>query len=216
MCWSLLDEAETRVGRDEIDDAARALEQALAIPTAPNDGSSTIEKAYATALVRAAQGRWDDAIHAADTVVGIVAQRPPSAFHYVDFCAGAVLVYFDALENGAGDREGLRRTATRGCKVVRRVSRQFGNVRSRRWLLQGLLEWEYGRANEAHAAWRRAAATAKRMDMPFELARARYEIASHGGPGADRAAHLAGAATTFEQLGARRMLRRVRDAEAIG
>ena len=52
LCWSLLDEAETRVGRDEVDAAAAALDAALAIPTAPNDGSSTIEKHYATAMVR--------------------------------------------------------------------------------------------------------------------------------------------------------------------
>jgi hypothetical protein len=56
MCWSLLDEAETRVGRDEIDAAASALDAALAIPTAANDGSSTIEKHFATAIARAAQG----------------------------------------------------------------------------------------------------------------------------------------------------------------
>ncbi|MEA2141595.1 MAG: hypothetical protein QOI64_25 [Solirubrobacteraceae bacterium] len=214
MCWSLLDEAEARVGRDEIDGAARALEAALAIPTAANDGSSTIEKNYATALVRGAQGRWDEAIAAADVVVDIVASQPPTAFHYVDFCAGAVRIYFDALDARAGDRAATLRRAERGCKVVRRVSRQFGNVRSRRWLLQGALEWEHGRRDGALKAWRRAEATAAAMEMPFERAKARYEIARRGGAGAERAAYLAGAAATFDELGAQQMLRRVREAEA--
>jgi hypothetical protein len=87
-------------------------------------------------------------------------------------------------------------------------------VRSRRWLLQGALEWERGRPDRALKAWRRAEATAAAMEMPFERAKARYEIARHGGAGDERAAYLAGAAATFEELGARQMLRRVRQAEA--
>ena len=214
LCWSQLDEAETRVGRDEIDGAAAALEAALAIPTAANDGSSTIEKHYATALVRAAQGRYGEAIAAADGVIDVIARQPPAAFHYVDFCAGAARVYFDALDERACDRAAVLRKAKRACKLVRRSSRQFGNVRSRRWLLQGLLEWEQGRPERAHAAWQRAEATAVSMDMPYERARAQYEIARHGGAGATREAVLADAAATLERLGALQMLRRVRKAQA--
>jgi class 3 adenylate cyclase/tetratricopeptide (TPR) repeat protein len=214
LCWSQLDEAETRVGRDEIDGAAAALEAALAIPTAANDGSSTIEKHYATALVRAAQGRYGEAIAAADGVMDVIARQPPAAFHYVDFCAGAARVYFGALDDRRSDRATVLRKAKRACKLVRRCSRQFGNVRSRRWLLQGLLEWEQGRPERAHAAWQRAEATAVRMDMPYERARAQYEIARHGGAGARRDALLADAAATLERLGALQMLRRVREAQA--
>jgi class 3 adenylate cyclase/tetratricopeptide (TPR) repeat protein len=214
LCWSRLDEAETQVGRDAVDEAAAALDAALAIPTAANDGSSTIEKHYATALVRAAQGRYDEAIAAADGVMEVIARQPPAAFHYVDFCAGAARVYFDALEDGRCDRAAVLRKAKRACKLVRSNSRQFGNVRSRRWLLQGLLEFEQGRHDRAHAAWRRAEATAVSMDMPYERARAQYEIARHGGAGARREALLADAAATLERLGALQMLRRVREAQA--
>ena len=214
LCWSLLDEAESRVGRDEIDAAARALDAALAIPTAASDGSSTIEKHYATTLVRAAQGRFDEAIRAADAVVEINARQPPSAFHYVDFCASAVLVYFDALEDGRCDRAATLRKAERGCKLVRRISRQFGNVRSRRWLLQGLLDWEQGDSERARKAWQRAEAIAAEMDTPYERARAQYEQARHDRGDVHREAVLAEAETTFERLGALRMLRRVREAQS--
>jgi len=212
VCWSLLDEAETRVGRDEVDAADQALAAALAIPTAPEDGSSTIEKHYATALVRAAQGRYREAVEAADAIVAINAAKP-AAFHYVDFCAEAVRVYFDALEAGAPDRDLLLRQAERGCRLVRRASRLFGSVRSRRWLLQGKLEWETGRPGRAHRAWRRAEAAAVSMDAPYELARARYEIARRGGAGAERKVYFDDAAATFERLGALQMLRRVREAQ---
>jgi class 3 adenylate cyclase/tetratricopeptide (TPR) repeat protein len=213
LCWSLLDEAETLVGRDEIDAADRALAAALAIPTAPDDGSSTIEKHYATALVRAAQGRYREAVAAADAIVAINAARSPSAFHYVHFGAEAVRVYFDALEAGERDRAALLRRAERGCRLVRRASRSFGSVRSRRWLLQGKLDWEAGRPERAHRSWRRAEAAALSMDAQYELARARYEIARHGGAGAARRAYLSDAAARLERLGALQMLRRVREAQ---
>jgi len=212
LCWSLLDEAETRVGRDEIDAADQALATALAIPTAPDDGSSTIEKHYATTLVRAAQGRYREAVEAADAIVAINAAKP-AASHYVDFLAEAVCVYFDALEAGAPDRALLLRRAERGCKLVRRASRSFGCVRSRRWLLQGKLEWETGRPGRAYRAWRWAEAAAVAMDAPYELARARYEIARHGGAGAERKVYFNDAAATLERLGALQMLRRVREAQ---
>jgi hypothetical protein len=97
---------------------------------------------------------------------------------------------------------------------VRRISRQFGNVRSRRWLLQGLLDWEHGHADRARKAWRRAEATAVSMDTPYERARAQYEIARHDAAGAGREAYLADAAATLERLGALQMLNRVRKAQA--
>ena len=214
LCWSLLDEAETRAGRDEPEAAARALDAALAIPTAPNDGSSTIEKHFATAVVRAAQRRWPEAIASADAIIDMLERQPPSAFHYVDFCAGAVGVYFDALEDGA-DRAATLRRAQRGCKVVRRAARQFGSVRARRWLLEGLLKWAEGDHAAARERWRRAEEVALRKGSRFELARARYEIARHSeGASGERRAYLADAAATFEHLGALQMLRRVREAQA--
>jgi class 3 adenylate cyclase/tetratricopeptide (TPR) repeat protein len=109
LCWSLLDEVETRVGRDDLDRAARTLDEALAVPTAESDGSSTIEKHYATALVRARQGRYDEAVREADAVVAMVSRQQPAGFHWVDFCAGAVGVYF----SWSGPRPAARRSCAR-------------------------------------------------------------------------------------------------------
>jgi tetratricopeptide (TPR) repeat protein len=220
LCWSLLDEVETRIGRDEVDQAAAALEAALEVPTPEGDGSDAVEKHYATALVRAGQGRWGEAVHAADAVVDRVGRQPPAGFHWVDFCAGAVDVIFDSMENGgafaADMRAELEAKAERGNKVVRRVSRQFGNVRPRRFVLQGLLEWQRGDHDGAIRTWRRSERLAARKDMPFERARARYEIARHGGAGSHRDAWLEDASDTFRALGASQMVRRVREAQAEG
>jgi tetratricopeptide (TPR) repeat protein len=220
LCWSLLDEVETQIGRDQVDAAAATLAEALAVPTPESDGSSTVEKHYATALVRVRQERWDEAVRAATAVVDRIVRNNPAGFHWVDFCAGAVDVQLEVLERSgafaAGRRNELEAKAERGCRVVRRLSRSFDNVASRRWVLDGLLEWERGRADHALPAWRRAAKAAERMDMPFERARALYEIARHGGAGPRREQYLADAAHTFDRLGAGYMLRRVREQQAEG
>ena len=215
LCWSLLDEVETRIGRDDVDAAAPVLERALTVPTPDSDGSSAVEKHFATALVRVRQDRWDEAVRAADAVVDRIVRNNPAGFHWVDFCAGAVEVQLEVLERGGryadAHRGELIARAERGVKVVRRLAWQFDSVAPRRWLLQGLLDWQRGRPDRARDAWRRAERTATRMDMPFERARARYEIARHGGAGGERDALLHDAARTFESLGADYMLRRVRE-----
>jgi hypothetical protein len=172
-----------------------------------------IEKHYATAIVRLREGRHEDAVPAADAVVDMVTAQNPTGFHWAYFCAGAAEVYFEVLDDGgpyaAAHRAAIEQRAGRACKALRRVSRTFGTVRPQRWLVQGLLDWQLGRHSQAHAAWERADETAARMDMPFERARARFELARHGG---DHAAELLReSAATFERLGARYMLRRVRE-----
>jgi tetratricopeptide (TPR) repeat protein len=220
LCWSLLDEVETRIGRDDLDAAAETLERALDVPTPESDGSSTVEKHYATALVRVREERWDEALHAAEAVVERIVRNNPAGFHWVDFCAGAVDVQLEILERSgryaADHRDDLVERIERGTKVVRRLARQFDNVAPRRWLLQGLLDWELGRRDSAHTAWRRAERLAARTDMPFERARARYEIARHGGAPGARELLLADAARTFQRLGAHHMLRRVREQQSEG
>ena len=182
-----------RVGRDETDAAARALDAALAIPTAPNDGSSTIEKHYATAVVRAAQGRWRggdrvgrrDHRHArAPAAVGLPLRR------LLRRRRGRLL---RCARGRRCDRAATLRRAQRGCKVVRRAARQFGSVRARRWLLEGLLEWARGRPRRgARALAPRRGGRAARRGRRFELARARFEIARHSDGAGRRARRLPG------------------------
>lgn len=205
LCWSLLDEVDTRLGRGDTEGAARVLEAALAVPTAVSDGSSTIDKQRATAMTRLRQQRYAEAVEAADVVVDMVTRQPPTGYHWVDFCASAVEVYLCVLqESGEYARERrreLERRAERGCKALSKLSRIFGNVRPRSWLLRGLLHLQRGERAKALQAFGRAETIAVEMDMPFERARALAEIARLG-RGAERAQQLATAAGIFEQLGA--------------
>ena len=206
-CWSLLDEVQTHVGRAATEPAAKALAAALAIETAASDGGTLIEKHYATAGTRLLEGRREEALVAADAVIDMITAQAPTGFHWADFAAGAVDVYLDMLEEaGLGDRRELRGRAERGCKVLRRLAWRFHGVRPRRWLLIGRLEWERGRRDRAVRAWHKAESVALAMEMDYDVARARLELARHEG-GADRESLLADATGTFQRLGAERHLR---------
>ena len=206
-CWSLLDEVQTQVGRGATEPAANALAAALAIETAASDGGTLIEKHYATAATRLLEGRRDEALLAADAVIDMITAQAPTGFHWADFAAGAVDVYLDLLEDaGPGDQPEVRARAERGCKVLRRVAFTFHGVRPRRWLLVGRLEWERGRRDRAVRAWRKAESVALAMEMAYDVARARLELARHDA-GAEGDSLLADAVGTFQRLGADRHLR---------
>ena len=220
LCWSLLDEAETRVGRDEVDAAAVALDAgARRSRPPPNDGSSTIEKHYATALVRAAQGRWDEAMQAADAVVDD--HRAPAA---VGLPLRRLLRRARCESTSMRSRRRPlrpRRDAAPGASAAASscaaLARQFGSVAPRRWLLQGLLEWERGRPASARATALAAAEEVAARDGHALRARPRAATRSPAtatpAPAGARPCSPTRAAT-FEQLGALQMLRRVREAQS--
>jgi hypothetical protein len=59
-----------------------------------------------------------------------------------------------------------------------------------------------GRHRQARTRWRRALAVARRLEMPYETARAHAELGRHmPDDTAARPEHLARAAAIFEQLG---------------
>jgi class 3 adenylate cyclase/tetratricopeptide (TPR) repeat protein len=211
-CWSLLDEVQTQFGRGSTDAAAKALAAALAIETAESDGGTLIEKHYATAATRLLEGRRDEALLAADAVIDMITAQMPTGFVWADFAAGAVDVYLDLLEAGPpAGREELLGRAERGCKVLRRVAWTFHGIRPRRLLLLGRLEWERGERERAVRMWRKAESVALAMDMDYDAARARLELARHGAAGG-RDSLLADAIGTFARLGAERHLRIARAA----
>jgi tetratricopeptide (TPR) repeat protein len=207
LCWSHLDECDALLGAGDDDGAARALELALATPTAPNDGSSTADKAQATAVVRWRQGRVDEAVAAAREVLQLVTRQPPSGYHWVHFLAVATEVLVDAAEQ----RPALRADATRGVKALLKLSRRFRNVLPRsRWLRARLAQ---GAA--ARAALAEALRLAEANDMPYERARAQAALATlPDATAAERQAAVDQALPAFERLGA--WHERWRWADALG
>jgi class 3 adenylate cyclase/tetratricopeptide (TPR) repeat protein len=213
LTWSLLDEAETWIGRSRLDEAVTALERALAIPTAPKDGSTEIEKHMVTSLVRCRQGAHEEADAEADRTVAIVAARLPAAFPWPDFCATAVEVHLEIASSGSDygrtHRDELLAKASKGANVVKKVSKTFRNVRPRAALVAGLVASQQGRTDDALAALSRSAELAIAMEMPYDEARAALESARLLPAGANRNGRLDAAAETFARLGAIHLLEQV-------
>lgn len=189
LCWSLLDEVDTWLGRGHTEKAAEVLEQALAVDTAPSDGSSTIDKLRATAVTRHRQGRHGEAIAAADAIMAMVSRRTPTGYHWVDFFASAVEVYLSLLEDepsmGSHQREELLARATAGCRKLHDLSRVFGNVLPRSRTLRGRLALQVGRRGRAQRLFQEAVGLAVAKEMAFEealalLAMARLDPAEKG------------------------------------
>jgi class 3 adenylate cyclase/tetratricopeptide (TPR) repeat protein len=179
--WSLLDEVETQVGRGATELAATALEAALGIDTPASDGGTQIEKHYATAATRLRQGRRPEALDAADAVIRMVTGQPVTGFHWADFAAGTVEVYLEMLETAtdAAERAQLVQRARRGGRALRRIGWSFHGIRPRRLLLEGWLAWEQGEPERAEKAWLESERLAVRMNMDYDVARARVELVRH-------------------------------------
>jgi tetratricopeptide (TPR) repeat protein len=207
--WSLLDEVQTALGRGATEGAGAALDAALAIETAETDGHAQIEKHYSTAGTRLAEGRDEEAMHAADEVIEMVTKETPTGFHWAEFATGAAEVYLELLERApsAAERTALERRGRRACRALRPIASRFDGIRSRRWLLVGRLQWERGRRKRALRAWRRAESIARELGVEYDVARARLEMIRHDLVGPQREVLLAEAIATFEQLGATRQLR---------
>jgi class 3 adenylate cyclase/tetratricopeptide (TPR) repeat protein len=208
-CWSLLDEAQTHYGRGATEQAAVALEAALAIPTARSDRGTLIEKSFTSAITRLRQGAPAAAIAGADEVLAMVRREVPTGFHWAEFAAGAVEVQLELLERArtTSDRDALERRARDGCATLRRISKRFHGIAARRWLLQGTLEWELGHSEQARLAWRRAEAVATAMGIDYDLVRAHVELLRHGVAGPDAARLGSRAIQTLDRLGATHYLK---------
>ena len=210
--WSLLDEVQTELARGVTERAGAALEAALAIETSVTDGHAQIEKYYSIAGTRLAEGRREEALRAADQVIEMVAGETPTGFHWAEFAAGAAEVYVELFEQARTDseRRELERRVRRACRLLRRIGSRFDGIRSRRWLLLGRLQWGRGRGRQALRAWRKADSIAQKLEMEYDVARARLELVRHDMAGPERDALLASAIETFEALGATHQLRAAR------
>lgn len=211
-CWCLLDESETHLGRGDLVSAARALEQALEIPTQAADGYSTLEKNRMLALLRLRQDRPAEALAACDEVRRRVHSQPPAGYHWADFYASAVEVVLRLLERDGMYSQQHRRElldrAREGVRRLTRLGRRFGNVRVRAVILAGLLDAIEQSGERALRRWREAVDLAQTLDMPGERCRALIELAAHGHPPPAPGA-IEQAAAWLRENGAVELLRRL-------
>ncbi|MET8122578.1 BTAD domain-containing putative transcriptional regulator [Micromonospora sp. NPDC005189] len=163
------------------------------------------------------------AIRAADHLIG-----PHASFeqYAIEAHAGVPEVCLTLLElagprgssvRGADepDPADLRSTTAAALRRLHRYARTFPMARPRALICLGRYRWLDGHAGAASRAWVRAAREAERRQMPYELARAHYELGRHLAAGQrstlrlDRAEHLNRAITGFDAAGCTAELRQV-------
>ncbi len=200
-CWSLLDQAQTFLLRDEVAPAGVALDRALTIPTPGSDGGTVIERWATSAATRCRQRRYAEAVADADAVLKMVSSSLPTGWVWAEMTALAVEVLLEvrAAPNSGVSSASLDRRLAQGLRALRRLAFTFHGVRARTHVLRGRAALGRGATDAARRSLRRAEAAIV-ADAPIDLARVallRAELA----PVAERPAILAAAMTSLEELG---------------
>jgi hypothetical protein len=148
----------------------------------------------ATARLHLSAGRSANAWQAARTADRLMGPRPSYEQYALEAHAGVCEVCLTLLElgsHGDGSPRGpeepdpaeLRATAAAAVRRLRGYARTFPMARPRALICLGWYAWLDGRAGSARRAWARAVGAAERLQMPYELARAHYELGRHLTPG---------------------------------
>ncbi|MET8088226.1 BTAD domain-containing putative transcriptional regulator [Micromonospora sp. NPDC005237] len=224
--WGLLVLIETAL-RANPDDPALAgwsEEAAQLLPAAARIDAARLHAAVARQHL--ASGQPLDAWQAIRTADHLIGPHPSFEQYAIEAHAGIAEVSLALLEladphrrSARGAREPdpaeLRESTAVALRRLRRYARTFPIARPRALICLGWYRWLGGRAEPARRAWVRAARDAERRQMPYELARAHYELGRHliagqrSALGLDRAEHLERAIAEFGLAGCRADLRRV-------
>lgn len=158
------------------------------------------------AQARMLRGDVQPALACAERALEVMTSSTP-VLYYFKWPVAAVAEVYIALSRSGGyeraTREALRRKAGSAHAVLRRIAFMNPVAGPAADLVGGCIAWNRKRPRLAHKLWRRSAATAERLRMPYEQARARYELGLHL-PAAhpERSDQWRRAAALFETLGA--------------
>lgn len=170
-------------------------------------GLSTVRGRRAPALLPLAHaliGEASESLAALPEAVARAGGRPIKCWGLERFALPAEAALLLRESPGAlspPERARLAGLARAAVAASARFARVFPIGEPRAALLAGTAAWLDGRAGKACAAWERALASARRLGMPYDEARARLELGRHAGP-AEGAGHLERAAALFDELGA--------------
>jgi len=166
---------------------------------------------YAAACLRT--GDSSAAFEAVLRAAALVRATAPVAYWMLPAITLTLEVLFAFLEDdrSQAQRRRLVEEIEGVLGAARRYARMFPIGRPGALLASGSLAWHLGRRRAAMMRWRRAAAAATRLRMPYELGSAHAEIGRHLAPGRpERRQHLTDAAGVFGRIGCTWELARVR------
>jgi serine/threonine protein kinase/tetratricopeptide (TPR) repeat protein len=164
--------------------------------------------AYGTlALAHLRLGDSAQALSTAARTLELLRSIKPVTFFLYPGIIAMVEVYLTLWEQastqGSAERESLRKDARAAIQILRTFARILPIAKPYAQLARGGEAWLLGRASVAKEAWRAALAEAEKLAMPFEQARARFELGRHLSPQEpSRQEHLLRAKALFSELGA--------------
>jgi tetratricopeptide (TPR) repeat protein len=199
--WGLNGRAQALLWQGGADDAARCLEEALAILGKDTDRISETTTRGLLAVARLRQGDRAGARAEAEAGARLIARSGrPNGYYALEGYASVARVSLSLWEEGDAQTADAAR---RACAALWRFAGVFPIGRPRAWLWQGLAHWLAGRRWRAHRAWGKAREVARQLGMPYEEGLAHLEAGRHLPPGDPRRpVHLARACRLFTRLGA--------------
>jgi hypothetical protein len=181
--WSLVLSSEIRLRTDPNDTSiAGWLQEAEQVLASGVPRIDVVRTHLAKARFQLAAGHPADAWRATQTADDLAGRAPSPTPYSLEGHAGVPEICLALLERGEPadiDPTQLRTTAAAGLHRLRRYARVFPIARPRALTCQGWYQWQASRHRTARRAWAQAAQEAERLAMPWELARAHYELGRH-------------------------------------
>jgi class 3 adenylate cyclase/tetratricopeptide (TPR) repeat protein len=152
--------------------------QRLLATAAPSPRLATLDLLGAEALIHLYRAELDQARQAAERIMEVMAKSHRYGYFAVLGMSAAAETYLAVWEAGQTPRAAYE-ASTRVrqlCGHIERYARVNPPARARALLWRGCAEWLDGRTEAAKAMWRRSMADATRFALPYEVARAHYEM----------------------------------------
>jgi tetratricopeptide (TPR) repeat protein len=194
-----------RLGRSA--EAVALLEPELAEIEANVEASEKIVAYGTLALAHLRLGNTQQALRTAAKTLEVLRSINPVTFFLYPGIIAMVEVYLTLWEQAsttaAAEHESLKKESRAAIQILRTFARIVPIARPYAQLARGNEAWLSGRGAAAMHAWGTALAEAEQLKMPFEQARARYELGRHLGlQEPARREHLLRARALFSEMGA--------------
>jgi hypothetical protein len=209
--WNLLglSECALHTGQATIADIGSWLERAEAVQHTRSLARADLIRYYGMlALAQLHRGEYRHAAETARVGANLITRNSLAGVWTMEGFAGVAETYLALWEAAHDDQrtrvepEALAMSARIGCNALRAFARIFPIAQPRAWLCQGWYNWLAGNPARADRAWQRSLQSAQQLAMPYEQARAHYELGRHATRDVQRQTHLQSACDGFARLGA--------------
>jgi tetratricopeptide (TPR) repeat protein len=205
LVWGLEGLANHKLRSGETDEAAELLNEALRSFPEDVDQITKFEVygLLARALLR--KGELPAARQSAESALNLLAGSP-TAYSMFQGYSGISEVYIHLWENSGDDTESRKNSgmALQSIKQFVSYARIFPIGKPMVYRFEGIYYWIANKHKKAINSWMRSLSAAERLEMPYEIGLAHFELGSHEfGKEIDQSKHLELAKLKFDQLGVR-------------